>query len=105
MAEIFSYLDGPCLIQAMTVNHLWNQIAMDPVVWKKAYRRNFSRKTPRVSNNMPESVGLGRDHSGQNWRQYYLTRLQLENRWRTGKAAAIYLQGHTDSVYCVQFDE
>ena len=32
-------------------------------------------------------------------------RKALEQRWRDGHAAAIYLEGHTDSVYCVQFDE
>lgn len=34
-----------------------------------------------------------------------LVRQALDRRWKDGKAAAIYLQGHTDSVYCVQFDE
>lgn len=32
-------------------------------------------------------------------------RRELQSRWRDGKAAAMYLEGHTDSVYCVQFDE
>lgn len=32
-------------------------------------------------------------------------RKELQSRWKNGKAAAIYLEGHTDSVYCVQFDE
>ena len=32
-------------------------------------------------------------------------RKALEQRWRDGRAAAIYLEGHKDSVYCVQFDE
>ena len=32
-------------------------------------------------------------------------RKALEQRWADGYAAAIYLEGHTDSVYCVQFDE
>jgi len=32
-------------------------------------------------------------------------RKALKQRWTNGHAAAIYLEGHTDSVYCVQFDE
>lgn len=32
-------------------------------------------------------------------------RKALQQRWIDGYAAAIYLEGHTDSVYCVQFDE
>lgn len=32
-------------------------------------------------------------------------RRELRKRWEDGKASAIYLEGHSDSVYCVQFDE
>jgi F-box and WD-40 domain protein 1/11 len=35
----------------------------------------------------------------------FMVRQALERRWKEGEAAAIYLQGHKDSVYCVQFDE
>lgn len=34
-----------------------------------------------------------------------IVRRNLDQRWKDGKAAAIYLKGHTDTVYCVQFDE
>jgi WD40 repeat protein len=34
-----------------------------------------------------------------------MVRRTLEQRWKEGNAAAIYLNGHKDSVYCVQFDE
>jgi hypothetical protein len=29
----------------------------------------------------------------------------LERNWLEGAAEPIYLNGHTDSIYCVQFDE
>ena len=35
----------------------------------------------------------------------YVVRRAIDRRWTEGKAAAIYLNGHKDSVYCVQFDE
>jgi F-box and WD-40 domain protein 1/11 len=35
----------------------------------------------------------------------FRARKALQQRWTSGQAAAIYLEGHTDSVYCVQFDE
>ena len=41
----------------------------------------------------------------QDWKKMLLIRRALDRRWKEGKAAAIYLQGHKDSVYCVQFDE
>lgn len=41
----------------------------------------------------------------QDWKKIFALRRTLEGRWKEGKAAAIYLHGHKDSVYCVQFDE
>lgn len=35
----------------------------------------------------------------------FFVRRALDQRWKDGQAAAIYLQGHEDSVYCSQFDE
>lgn len=32
-------------------------------------------------------------------------RKALNRRWKNAYAAAIYLDGHSDNVYCVQFDE
>lgn len=50
-------------------------------------------------------MGLGKLRPNQDWKKMYAVRRALESRWKDGKAAAIYLHGHKDSVYCVQFDE
>lgn len=49
--------------------------------------------------------GLGRTVPRQEWKSMWRARKALQQRWIDGHAAAIYLEGHTDSVYCVQFDE
>ena len=49
--------------------------------------------------------GLGKASSRQEWKSMWRARKALQQRWIDGYAAAIYLEGHTDSVYCVQFDE
>ena len=49
--------------------------------------------------------GLGKTVSRQEWKSMWRARKALQQRWIDGHAAAIYLEGHTDSVYCVQFDE
>ncbi|KAL8641929.1 MAG: hypothetical protein Q9228_001323 [Teloschistes exilis] len=49
--------------------------------------------------------GLGDDEADQEWKKMWKTRKALHQRWTDGHAAAIYLEGHYDSVYCVQFDE
>ncbi|ORY80280.1 WD40-repeat-containing domain protein [Leucosporidium creatinivorum] len=39
------------------------------------------------------------------WPKLYKDRWLLEKRWKEGKAKGTFLKGHTDSVYCLQFDE
>jgi F-box and WD-40 domain protein 1/11 len=44
----------------------------------------------------------------QEWRSMYKARVELDRNWRAGATdagKAVYLSGHTDSVYCLQFDE
>ncbi|KAJ8608419.1 hypothetical protein MRB53_039671 [Persea americana] len=53
----------------------------------------------------PKVAGLGKNIYGQDYRRLYSIRKLIDKRWENGEAAAIYLNGHKDSVYCVQFDE
>ncbi|KMQ81670.1 f-box and wd40 domain [Lasius niger] len=39
------------------------------------------------------------------WRKIYQAKLELSQRWKGGKARPVYLNGHLDSIYCLQFDE
>lgn len=41
----------------------------------------------------------------QDWKQMYRARKTINRRWKSCTPSAIYLNGHTDSVYCCQFDE
>lgn len=54
-------------------------------------------------------MGIGQpDLYQQEWKKMFKARVELEKQWRMGPEAsgkATYLSGHTDSVYCVQFDE
>jgi len=51
--------------------------------------------------------GIGKDYSlkEDNWKKMYKARRHLDRNWKNAKATAVYLSGHSDSVYCVQFDE
>jgi WD40 repeat protein len=40
-----------------------------------------------------------------NWRYLYLQRAMLESNWYNGIYSLRYLPGHTEGIYCVQFDE
>jgi F-box and WD-40 domain protein 1/11 len=52
---------------------------------------------------IPANVSLSEDE--KSWYYWYKQRHQLEYRWSVGKVASHYLIGHTDSVYCLQFDD
>ncbi|KAI9199557.1 WD40-repeat-containing domain protein [Polychytrium aggregatum] len=40
----------------------------------------------------------------RDWKYLHRQRLLLETNWRTGKIRQKKLEGHSDSVYCIQFD-
>ncbi|KAK3674759.1 hypothetical protein LTR78_005481 [Recurvomyces mirabilis] len=108
--EIFEYLDAQDLYSAEQVNPAWEEYCSGMSVWRHAYMRDFERKI--YTNPAPILVGgagVGRpNETNQEWRNMYNARTELDKNWRRGaeKAGkAVYLSGHTDSVYCLQFDE
>lgn len=109
MVLILSYLDAGSLINAELVSCRWNYSASSHHVWKYVFRNEFHRaySTATKQNNqfLVGGSGLGRTIPNQDWKRMWRARKALHQRWQDGYAAAIYLDGHTDSVYCVQFDE
>ncbi|KAG2412129.1 hypothetical protein HFD88_009685 [Aspergillus terreus] len=106
ISQILSNLDPQSLMQAELVSHAWKEQASSQTVWKRVYRRAHQTHRPGESpSKKKQSAGLGKNIPNQDWKKMFLVRRALEHRWKEGKAAAIYLHGHTDSVYCAQFDE
>ncbi|KAJ5130511.1 uncharacterized protein N7515_006550 [Penicillium bovifimosum] len=104
-AHVLSYLDPDSLMNAELVSRDWLRAA-SPHVWKHVFRNTYGRRpTSETTSKVKQSSGLGKSIPNQNWKQKLLVRRALDRRWKEGKAAAIYLQGHEDSVYCSQFDE
>lgn len=108
---IFSHLDAPSLTRAEGVSRAWQQVASSSHVWKTVFLRRFE---PQVHvSPKPISMGgagcgkfkYGKPLPGQNWKDMYRVRMTINRRWRGCSPNAIYLNGHTDSVYCCQFDE
>ncbi|KAK3044041.1 hypothetical protein LTS18_002325, partial [Coniosporium uncinatum] len=51
-------------------------------------------------------LGLGRaERCEQDWQAMYKARWQINRNWAKSTPKAVYFAGHTDSVYCCQFDE
>ncbi|KAF3022779.1 hypothetical protein E8E15_006795 [Penicillium rubens] len=104
-AHIFSYLDPDSLMDAELVSSAWFR-ASSSYVWRHVFRNAYGRRpASETASKLKLSSGLGKSIPNQDWKKKFLVRRALDQRWAEGKAAAIYLQGHQDSVYCFQFDE
>ncbi|KAK4541406.1 hypothetical protein LTR36_008007 [Oleoguttula mirabilis] len=108
--QIFEYLDARDLMEARCVGPEWKAMTDEASVWRASYLRKYDRRI--YTEPAPIQVGgagIGRTNKpNQEWKKMYKARLELEQNWRKGAAEAgkaIYLSGHTDSVYCLQFDE
>ncbi|KAJ5174529.1 uncharacterized protein N7482_000406 [Penicillium canariense] len=106
MAHVLSHLDPASLLQSELVSRSWYRQASSQHVWKHAFRgAHPCRPASATATKKKQSAGLGKNIPNQDWKRMYFVRRALEHRWKEGKAAAIYLHGHQDSVYCAQFDE
>lgn len=108
-AQVLSYLDAHSLINAEVVSRQWHLSASHGLMWKRTFLNDFGPSSSTIPENSSEfhigGQGLVDDEADQDWKKMWKTRKALHQRWTDGHAAAIYLEGHYDSVYCVQFDE
>lgn len=104
--HVLTYLDANALAKASRVCQQWEKIVSNQHVWRESCLRETT-KTFAMSGPIQANIGLGvpRSLPTNDWRQIYKAKKELESRWLDGKARAVYLNGHTDSIYCLQFDE
>ncbi|KAI9710778.1 MAG: hypothetical protein M1828_002120 [Chrysothrix sp. TS-e1954] len=102
-----SFLPNRSLADAKLVCRAWCKLADDPVIWRDKFYRIYGY--PSATHALPAACGghgLGKINDlDQPWMKMLKVRNQIEKNWQTGRASVRYLYGHTDSVYCVQFDE
>ncbi|CAD0090866.1 unnamed protein product [Aureobasidium vineae] len=106
---ILSHLDPESLKAAQRVAKSWSRIAKDPLIWRAQYLQQYEKQT-YVS---PAPIQIGGIGTGlpnqpmQHWELMHDARRRIDKNWTRGDQGGkgIYLAGHTDSVYCVQFDE
>jgi F-box and WD-40 domain protein 1/11 len=104
--NILSHLDHYGLAQAALVSRNWSRISNNRHIWREAFFREKSSTYAMGASLTPGSgLGLPGVHGGRPWKEVYRIRHQLQNNWRDGKAKYVCLNGHLDSIYCVQFDE
>lgn len=106
LEHMLAFLNADALLRLQMVSKRWHSLCQSQPVWRQVFYREYapSRPSNRVLG-APKVPGLGKNSPGQDYRKLYAVRRQIDNRWANGEAAAIYLSGHKDSVYCIQFDE
>lgn len=125
---IASFTDYKTLCTMNRVSRAWRHVTSDNEVWKVLFQRNagWEAKIPKtipypsqpVVHPSPILVPMelsGRTSSEAeitisppiqlNWKYLYKQRYLLEHNWRNGNIKCTTLSGHSDSVYCIQFDE
>ena len=104
---IFSYLDVKSLRQCQSVSKAVRSLAKDSLIWRGEFLGTYQRDsfvTPAPI--QIGGAGIGKAQvKRQNWELMHKVREQINDNWKAGQGRAVYMSGHTDSVYCVQFDE
>lgn len=104
--QVLAHLDAAGLATSSRVSKTWRDIASLQHIWRESYLRE---KTGTFATSEPIKPGTGLGvpalQPSIDWKQAYRATEDLAKRWKKGKAASIYLNGHSDSIYCLQFDE
>lgn len=104
--QVLAHLDASGLATASLVSRTWRQVVCTQHIWRESYLRE---KTGTYATSEPIAPGTGlgipmvQPHI--DWKDAYRATEELAKRWKQGKATSIYLNGHSDSIYCLQFDE
>ncbi|KAK0717731.1 WD40-repeat-containing domain protein [Lasiosphaeria miniovina] len=104
--QILAQLDATTLSTASRVSRDWSQVVRNQHIWRESFLREHTT-TYATSRPVKPGTGLGVPaiQPGNDWREMYRAKSELDKRWKKGKAEEVYLNGHTDSIYCLQFDE
>jgi F-box and WD-40 domain protein 1/11 len=104
--QILSHLNCHGLAQAARVSHTWHRISCNHHVWREAFLADKSRTFATSAPVEPGSgLGLPEIQPHTAWKEVYRVRQELDMKWKRGETTPVYLHGHLDSIYCIQFDE
>ncbi|KAK9235363.1 WD40-repeat-containing domain protein, partial [Lipomyces kononenkoae] len=91
---VFCRLDFRSILICRCVCRRWKDVAEMSAVWRYQFRL---RRRWAVKPETPDDI---------DWRNMFKTHYLLDRRWERGACVHAYnLDGHEESVYCVQFDD
>lgn len=104
--QVLAHLDAASLAPASRVSKAWHNVTSLQHIWRESYLRE---KTGTYSTSEPIQPGAGLGvpaiQPNMNWKDAYAATEELAKRWKQGKATSVWMNGHSDSIYCLQFDE
>lgn len=104
--QILAKLDAAGLARLSTVSKAWAQVIQNQHIWRESFFREMGRTYATGSRVQPNTgLGIPKTVPGNDWKRAYQIKRELNAHWREGRARPVYLSGHSDSVYCLQFDE
>ncbi|QSZ34754.1 hypothetical protein DSL72_007612 [Monilinia vaccinii-corymbosi] len=104
--QILGHLDYRSLLNVELVCRKWASVAGSRPVWRKAFLREKTTAYAMSERVEPGSgLGVPALYPDTDWKDVYRIKQTLEKRWISGQTTTTYLMGHTDSIYCIQFDE
>ncbi|GAB0137906.1 hypothetical protein EsDP_00006158 [Epichloe bromicola] len=104
--HVLAHLDAATLAKSSRVSRQWHNVIINQHVWRESCLRETT-STYATSQPVQPNTGMGipKILPTNDWKKVYQAKVDLNHRWREGKARPVYLNGHTDSIYCLQFDE
>ncbi|KAK7408408.1 hypothetical protein QQX98_009448 [Neonectria punicea] len=104
--HVLACLDGTTLAKASEVSRNWHKVIANQHIWRESCLREMTT-TYATSGPVVPNTGLGIPpvSPSNDWKEIYRVKQELIHRWKAGKARPVYLNGHSDSIYCLQFDE
>ncbi|KPM38244.1 hypothetical protein AK830_g8302 [Neonectria ditissima] len=104
--HVLACLDGTALAKASEVSRSWHKVIANQHIWRESCLREMTT-TYATSGPVAPNTGLGIPpvSPSNDWKEIYRVKQELIHRWKAGKARPVYLNGHSDSIYCLQFDE
>lgn len=88
---ILSYCDEKTIFESTLVSKRWYLLCKDNHLWFQLYQQHHGIVYPS-SNNIID------------YKHLYERKTQLLSRWKHGHQQMQTIMGHSDSIYCVQFD-
>lgn len=104
--QVLANLDAAGLAAASRVSKVWHDVSSLQHIWRESYLREKTG-TYATGDTIKPGTGLGVPPLQPTiaWKDAYAASEKLAERWKKGKNRAFWMSGHSDSIYCLQFDE